>query len=81
MIDVIDGIKAGDSGRIFLKHLVRISLSILVAIILTALLRFLLDKEVLIPWGAEYVGALVVVVLVQMVELFKELIRNGEAKK
>ena len=81
VIDVTDGIKAGGSGRILLKHLVRISLSIPVAIIFTALLRLYLGKETLIPWDAEYFGALAAVVLVQVVGFFRELIRNGEVKK
>ena len=75
MIDVIDGIKAGGSRRILLKYLVRISLSIPVAIILTALLRLFLGKETLIPWGAEYFGALAVIVLVQVVGFFREFVK------
>lgn len=81
MINVIEGIKAGGIGKVLLRHLVRVFMSMPAVILLTVLIRFVLDNEILIIWDAAFIGVFSVFLLMQTVDFLAELARNGVRKR
>ena len=78
MIDVIDGFKAGGCGKIFIRHLLKLIFTLCVSIVLVGLIRFLLEKDEIIPLGAEFIGVLIALVLMHLVDFMRVVIKNGE---
>ena len=78
MFDLVDGIKAKGSGKITLKHFIRIALVLILSVLSSALIRYFLGKSEIIPLTSEFIGVMIGVFLVFFVDYLRELIKNGK---
>lgn len=78
MFDLIDGIRAKGGGNIVLKHLRRIVVSLVAGVVTCVLIRFIIGKDEIIPMTPDFFGAIFGVLLVMVIDLLRELVRNRE---